>query len=164
MPMSTAGSSTRRGRSGFTLFELMIVIAILAIMAGVTIPYIDLEVGGSAEKQAADYVQAVLEQARNSARLRRETVAINFGDVGVSLGRGERVLPYPDGVSFIGLLLAGSDAPRDVTALRVDRRGVAPVSIVRLKVDDQIYSYLINPVLREVKQEKGMVDFGDFAE
>ncbi|MEF2231521.1 MAG: prepilin-type N-terminal cleavage/methylation domain-containing protein [Pseudodesulfovibrio sp.] len=164
MPMSTAGRSTRRGRSGFTLFELMIVIALLAIMASVTIPYIDLNVGGSAEKQAADYVLAVLEQARSSARLRRETVAVTFGDVGVSLGRGERILPYPDGVSFVGLLLFGSGVSRDKAALRIDRRGVAPVSIVRLKVNDQIYSYLINPVLREVKQEKGMVDFGDFAE
>lgn len=162
-PISIAGRSTRRGRDGFTLFELVIVVAILAIMTGLAVPYLRMDTGDTVKK-AGDFLQLTMDKGRNLARLKRRSVTIQFGTTGISLS-GEQLeeMTYPDSVGFRGLVLVGDERPAGNT-LEIDHRGVVPVSMVRMNVDGDVYSFLLSPVLRDVMYQKGMADFSDFSD
>lgn len=163
MPMSTAGRSTNLRKDGFTLFELIVVIAILAIAAGLVVPNINLGIGGDGVKGALRCVQTVLDQGRTHARLTRTDVTIVFKPSSVSIMPGKSKLSYPDSVRFDGILIAGDDS-RGVNELIVDRRGVVPASIVKMRVGDQVYSFFISPVLRDVEYRTGIAEFSDFTD
>jgi prepilin-type N-terminal cleavage/methylation domain-containing protein len=161
--MSTVGRSTRIGRAGFTLFELLVVIAVLAVAAGLVVPNIDLGPGRGGVEDAVKCVRSAMDQARTQARLRSENVTVRFGPASVTVLSGDRVIDFPGGVRFEGILHA-DDQVRTDRELIVDRRGMVPASIVRLRVEDQLYSLMISPIMRDVEYKEGAVDFRDFAE
>ena len=162
MPMSTVGRSTRVGKYGFTLFELIVVIALLGIMAGVVVPYVSFDVGGGAPEEVIHNVQAVLDQARTHARLTRANLTIVFTPKSMAIRPEGGVSEFPDNASFEGLVLAGSEKS-SIGELAVDSRGIVPAAIVRIKVAGKLYSLLINPVLREVDVREGLAEFADFS-
>ena len=162
MRMSTTGKLTRSGAPGFTLFELLVVVVVLAIVAGFVIPSMDFGGPGGGVERTAGVIQRVLDEARYHARLTRSPLTVKFSSTAIQVDGGEKV-PFPDGVGFAGVVFADDDKlPGD--QLVVDRRGFLPVSIVRMKVDDKLYSIFINPVLREIEYKTGIADFGEFAE
>lgn len=161
--MSTVGKWTKFGRDGFTLFELIVVIAILAIMAGVIVPTINLDFGGGGAETAVRRVQTAMDQARTRARLTRSGVTVQFFEGYMSVSGEGRNIELPSGARFERIVMPGEDAG-PVSSLKVDRRGIAPASIVILKVDDQTYSLLVSPVLRNVEYLSGTADFEDFAD
>lgn len=70
-----AGASCRDPRTGFTLFELLIVIVLLAILAAIAMPRIGQRVARSKTSQAATVIVGDLGQAVTlAARTRRPVV------------------------------------------------------------------------------------------
>lgn len=162
MPTSTVGRSISLGRSGFTLFELIVVIAILATITGLVVPNINLDFGQSGIGKAVEIVQSALDQGRTQARLRRTDVAVSFGGKTISVG-DEKTIKLPAKTSFMSILFAGDDE-RIGSKLIIDRRGIVPASIIRMKVDDEVYSLMVSPVLRDISVRKGLTSFSDYTE
>lgn len=160
-PMSTVGRLIKRGADGFTLFELLIVIVVLAIVAGVVVPNIDFRGSEGGAKRLAGFVQQALDEGRNHARLRRESVTIRFTSRAVQVGDG-KATSFPGSARFVGLDFAGDDDKKG-DELIVDRRGILPLVIIRMKIDGQLYSLFVNPVLRESEYREGIAHFDDFA-
>jgi len=163
MLMSTAGNLTRTGKCGFTLFELVVVIAILAITVGLLVPNLDIGVGENGVESAVKSVQTAVNRGRSLARLTRTDVSLEFNESAIVIGPDKDAIPYPGGVVFGGLVRPDEDSLKEIR-LVVDRRGIVPVSIVLIKVDDQTYSLLINPIVRQVEYKKGIADFEDFSD
>lgn len=162
MPTSTVGRSTRPGRSGFTLFELIVVIAILATITGLVAPNINLDFGQGGIDRAVEVVQSAFDHGRTQARLTRADVSVVFGGRSVKVD-DEKTIKYPAGTVFMSILFAGDDE-RTGSELVVDRRGIVPASIIRMKVSDEVYSLMVSPVLREISVRKGMATFGEYTE
>jgi prepilin-type N-terminal cleavage/methylation domain-containing protein len=163
--MSTAGkwTSRRTGREGFTLFELVVVIAVLAVMAGLLVPNLDFGDRDRSVGAVVGTVQDGLARGRTLARLRGEPVKVACAGTALLVGpEGERYA-FPGDARFVRLVRPeGADGPPD--ELTVDRRGIIPLSILVVNVEDEIYSLRIPPVLRRVEYVAGEAGFEDFAD
>lgn len=161
--MSTAGRSIRRRREGFTLFELLIVITILAVMTGLVAPHLDLSVGEGDVTGTVRQVQAALNEGRTLAKLQRRAVEIAFDTEHVRVGEDGREQSFADDVVFRSIEFAGNEGESRNT-LRINRRGITSTAILRFEIDGQLYSILVNPVVRQLEYGKGTKNFTDFAD
>ena len=75
--MNPAPTTIRRSRTGYTLVELMITVAVLAIVAGMAIPSFEPDVASQLES-FADVVAADLAQVRQLAIANNSTYRITF--------------------------------------------------------------------------------------
>ncbi|MGE4553005.1 MAG: prepilin-type N-terminal cleavage/methylation domain-containing protein [Desulfovibrionaceae bacterium] len=159
--MSTVGKSTDPAANGFTLLELAVVLMVVAIAAALVAPSMDLGVRKSGIEAAAECVGSALDQARNYAKLTRQAVTLRFGRTSIAAQDDEKALDLPPSVVFQEIAFAGKKQ-RIGQELVVSRRGIAPPALVRLRVNDELYSLLVSPVLRDVEYRKGMAKFDDF--
>ncbi len=76
-----SGSATRRTRAfaGFTLLEILVVIAILGIAAGIAVATLDGDERGTLDREARRFAGA-LEYAARRAALRHETLGVSAAD------------------------------------------------------------------------------------
>jgi len=160
--MSIAGNSTSRGtgQEGFTLFELVVVIAVLAVMGGLLIPNLDFGDPEGDIKAVVKTVQDGLARGRMLARLRGEPMTVTCAASALIVGpEGDRYA-FPGDARFVRIVRPrGTDGPdRELT---VDRRGIISVCILLMNVEDKIYSLRIPAVLRRVEYVSGIVDFED---
>ena len=123
----------RRGESGVTLIELLIIVAIAGAMATLVLPAFSSGLDNLRLSQASDSVAAFLNGALNRAERRQQVVEISVAPrESVILLRSAdnsfaRKLDLPDGVRIDGeprqlLLLPGSTFPRFGVQLS-NRRG-----------------------------------------
>lgn len=133
----------RHGQRGVTLMELLMVIAIIALLAGLTYPTASAGMDSIRLRSAGDEVAAFLYQAVGRADRRQEPVEITFDkDHGVFTSRGLRAgreseMTLPDGIRIAAvlpetpgedprsksyLLLPGASFPR-LTVVIENRRG-----------------------------------------
>lgn len=75
------GVARRRGQSGFTAAEVLVVIAIVGIMAVVAVPTLLSYSRASAVKAAAEELVAGLNSARQLAIMRNRTVCVEVANV-----------------------------------------------------------------------------------
>ena len=71
--------ATRSRSAGFTLLEILVVVAILAIAAGVVVASIDRDERGTLDREARRLAGA-LEYAARRAQLRHETLGVSVDD------------------------------------------------------------------------------------
>jgi type IV fimbrial biogenesis protein FimT len=115
---SRASSTIARSSRGFTLVELMVTIAILAILATIGLPSFQRLISDYRVSAQANGVQGLLQFARSEAVKRRQPVVVCRGpaDLVVRLencATGEllRVLPIDPRVTLGGMLAPGLEPP-----------------------------------------------------
>jgi prepilin-type N-terminal cleavage/methylation domain-containing protein len=128
------------GRSGVTLVEMLIVVTIVGLIAGVTFPAVSSGVDSLRLASASDALVSLLNGALNRAERRQVAVevAISVTENAVHLSSIEpgftRTLTMPDGVKIVAVwpkLLLEDDQPRRFLLLpgsTVPRLGVEIVN------------------------------------
>jgi general secretion pathway protein H len=130
MPTSTEKIERRSGESGFTLVELMIVIAILGLAA--TAVVLTLPGEERTVRSEADRLAARLAAARDVAVIEGHSIAVNFAPSGYGFerridgawqplpGRAFEHRSWPNGIRFV----AGDG--QAAARVRFDRIGTSP--------------------------------------
>ena len=133
MPTSSAGkSNTRRGvglanssRRGITLLEMIVVVAIVGLIVGVSFPSVSAGIDSVRMVSAADSVAAFLNAAVNRSQRREEAVEVIIdlrtahlaaysNDAGFT-----RELTLPDGIAIEAVLAGVAGEPSDEPQRRI---------------------------------------------
>jgi prepilin-type N-terminal cleavage/methylation domain-containing protein len=127
--MSSVGSRSnahRRTRAGITLLEVLLVMAILALMAGITYPSVSSGLDAIRIRTAADSTASFLTSCMARVERRQHPIEITFflnSRKMEARGNGPAVLEsveLPDGVSIVGTvppLMLAPEAPRSILLL-----------------------------------------------
>lgn len=70
----------RRSSSGFTLIELMVTIAVLAIIVGIAAPSISTQLANQRIKSTASTLENALKEAKVESIIRRQALEFSFDD------------------------------------------------------------------------------------
>jgi prepilin-type N-terminal cleavage/methylation domain-containing protein len=113
----------RAGQGGVTLIEMMIVMAIIALMAGLTLPAVTAGIDAIRLRSAADATSGFLNQAMARCERRQQAVEIavkrNTGRLAqISVdGTYSRELELPDGVVVLNVYPAPLENPENRSIL-----------------------------------------------
>ncbi|MGB3110423.1 MAG: GspH/FimT family pseudopilin [Psychrobacter alimentarius] len=66
--------------SGFTLIELMVTIAVLAIIVSIAAPNISTQLANQRVKSTAATLASALKEAKNESMIRRQSVTLSYDD------------------------------------------------------------------------------------
>ena len=72
--------------SGFTLIELMVTIAVLAIIVGIAAPSISTQLANQRVKATANTLANALKEAKAESIIRRQQIAVSYSNNGVNPG------------------------------------------------------------------------------
>ena len=76
----------RTTNSGFTLIELMVTIAVLAIIVGIAAPSISNQLANQRVKSTASMLENALKESRNESIIRRQEVTLSYKNNGNNMG------------------------------------------------------------------------------
>ncbi len=164
MQILTAGRLSKTKsilRRGFTLIELMVVIAILVIGMAVVLPWIDTKGSDTARGEAIKVVEMVTARARGTALLGRQWTRITFEEDALLLHPEELRYALPAGVTVVRVFQQGEGDER-FSFIDISPRGIATPAVIHFLAESETVSLFIQPVLREVLQYDGEADFTDF--
>jgi len=101
-------AANRRGELGFTLLEMVCVLAILAILAAIVVPALPRSTSRASLESHAIAIAALLKSDRDAA-IRRDTQIVTKVDAAsrlVRAGASDRLVVVPNDVAFDALLAA----------------------------------------------------------
>jgi len=111
MPISSAGRiSTRGSEAGVTLIEMMVVVALVSLMVGISFPAITSGIDSMRLKAATNSVVSFLDAGLSRAERRQQVVEITISkqDNSLEMQSAEpgftRTLQMPEGVSIVQVL------------------------------------------------------------
>jgi prepilin-type N-terminal cleavage/methylation domain-containing protein len=133
----------KRKQSGVTLIEMLIVLMIIAVIAGVSFPALTSGLSGIRLSSASGSAASFLTSAMNRVERREQAAAIVISPkenllaiyTAASGEKPERTLDMPKGITIEGdqprrfLLMPGGTAPRVTLVLRSDRGARRSVQI-----------------------------------
>jgi general secretion pathway protein H len=101
MPATSSAGSRRRGEGGFALYELILALAILGLVAALVVPHLARAPGPVEIRAAADEIAGLLRGDRNMAlRLQRPVMSeIDLKNGVVRAGATGEVVQIPRGVT-----------------------------------------------------------------
>ena len=70
----------RMSSSGFTLIELMVTIAVLAIIVGIAAPSISTQIANQRVKSTAINIESALKEAKAESIIRRQNVTVTYSN------------------------------------------------------------------------------------
>lgn len=76
----------RMSSSGFTLIELMVTIAVLAIIVGIAAPSISTQLANQRVKSTTATLANALKEAKAESVIRRQQIAVSYSNNGVNPG------------------------------------------------------------------------------
>jgi general secretion pathway protein H len=128
VPISPAGSDDNDGgKDGFTLLEVVCVIAILAIIAAIVVPLLPHGTSRSRLESYAVAAAALLKADRTTAIRRHVQIATEIDATSrlIRSGATGRVIRLPDDVVFEALLVARCDQYRANSTIRFFPSGMS---------------------------------------
>jgi len=117
MPTSSAGRTSRPAASGVTLIEMMVVVALISLMVGISYPAITSGIDSLRLNAATNGVVSFLDYGLSRAERRQQMVEITISKADNSLEMHSsepgfyRKLEMPDGVSIVQVLPQLPDNP-----------------------------------------------------
>ena len=72
--------------SGFTLIELMVTIAVLAIIVGIAAPNISTQLANQRVKSTVSTIESALKEAKAESIIRRQNLTFTYDDNGTNAG------------------------------------------------------------------------------
>ena len=141
---STAGDG-RRGERGFALYELILALAILGLVAGVVYPRVARAPGPTEMRAAAEEIAALFRTDRNAAlRERRAVVSRVDLDAGVvRSGYNANAVKIPGGVE-IEFVQSSKEARGDNGGVRFDPNGRSSGGVLTLTRGDFSWRVSVN--------------------
>lgn len=131
-----------RRDSGFTLIELMIVVALLGIFAAIAVPGFTQFINNNRTQSANNEVMALLQYARSTAVAQRTTISVcpddntwTVKEKGCTTADSLRSMEITSGTSI--------NASQDEIAFRHNGVSVASATIVTCRQDDPTSGYTI---------------------
>lgn len=124
---------------GFTLIELMIVIALIAIIAGIAVPNYQSSMQNSRETSARNSLVGALQLARSEAITRNITVTVTTADSTWVVNDGTediRVIEIPDGVAAdnVAVTFQANGRPQTTATIDIGGRDVALNALGRASI------------------------------
>lgn len=161
MQISRAGNSNSHpAKEGFTLFELLIVMVVLAVAGGLVVPQMGLLSDKNNVQKSVRLVQGSIDQARTRALLLRQRVEVAFSEDFIRVqGMGGKV-ELPSDSKFLEIDFGDETQPS--RKLPISSRGVAASSLIRISVAGKPYTLRVSPILRRLDVQKGFADFSEF--
>jgi general secretion pathway protein H len=142
-PTSRTGYAERGGEDGFTLIEIVCVVAIIAILAAIVLPSIPRGTSRARLESFAIDAAGLLKGDRNAAVRRRVPVATEIDAMMRSMRSGAtgRVLTVPDDVTFDAALVTRCNQRPAGSTIRFFASGMScggVIALTRLGVGYQI--------------------------
>ena len=145
MPATSPTGNRCRDTNGFALFELILALAILGLVAGVVFPRAVRAPGPAELRATADQIAAILRTDRNTAlRQRSEVVTrIDLAERAVVSGAGGGGVQIPDGVR-VQLLQSSREIRSDGGGIRFLPEGGSSGGVIYLSRQGVSYEIAVN--------------------
>jgi general secretion pathway protein H len=136
----------RRAEQGFALYELILVLAILAMVAGVIYPRAVRDPGPAEIRAAAENIAAILRSDRNAALRQRHAVVsrIDVESGTVRAGAGDGIVKIPGGVKLEFVQSSRELGGADGGGIRFRPNGRSSGGVLTLARGDFAYRISVN--------------------
>ncbi len=152
MPPTSPAARRRRGESGFALYELVIALVIMGLVASVALPRLVRPPGPVEIRNAAEEIAALLRTDRNAALYRRRDVVSRF-DLRrgvVRAGSSTWTIDVPSGVK-IEFVQSSRELGRSGTGIRFLADGRSSGGALTLSRNEYAYRVSVNWLTASVR-------------